>query len=314
MTTEIKISVIIPTYNREKLIGRAIESVLAQTRKADEIIIVDDGSTDHTGKMVQNYSKDIKYIFQENKGGAAARNTGIENAQYEWIAFLDSDDYWLENHLEKMEHAISETNMEANLYFADIQMSELELNKRLWDICDLEINSDFLFIQNGTPWVLKSRQPMMLQSSVISKKAILDIGGLNEQLRRRHDTHLFFKLCLCAPICAVNNLSTIRTIDDNSNRLTMVWDQNSKTYHNATVLLYEDILEFSKSLNALNIKDVKTLKRHLAHGYLGLVKDFIREKDYQNALTHFISVIKNDPLKIAVALKNTIAQKFMDLK
>ncbi len=89
-----KISVVIPTYNRATLVRRAIDSVLAQTRQADEIIVVDDGSHDDTAKVLQSYADKISLIVQDNLGVSAARNRGIKAATSEWIAFLDSDDIW----------------------------------------------------------------------------------------------------------------------------------------------------------------------------------------------------------------------------
>jgi len=96
------VSVIIPTYNRAHLIGRAIQSVLNQTYQDFEIIVVDDGSTDNTKEIVKSLDdKRIRYIrHKENKGGGAARNTGIKAAIGEYIAFLDSDDEWLPEKLE----------------------------------------------------------------------------------------------------------------------------------------------------------------------------------------------------------------------
>jgi len=99
------VSVIIPTYNRAHLVGRAIQSVLNQTYKDFELIIVDDGSTDNTKEAVKEFQKKdkrIRYIrHKENKGGSATRNTGIRVANGEYIAFLDSDDEWLSEKLER---------------------------------------------------------------------------------------------------------------------------------------------------------------------------------------------------------------------
>lgn len=91
------VSIIIPTYNREKTIERAIDSVLSQnTDLTYEIIVVDDGSTDGTQKIIEDkYGDKVRYIRHEtNKGGCAARNTGIRNAKGDYITFLDSDDKW----------------------------------------------------------------------------------------------------------------------------------------------------------------------------------------------------------------------------
>jgi len=95
-----KISVIIPTYNRYELLKRAIQSILNQTYSVDEIIVVDDGSTDNT-KDIQNDFPEIIYIYQKNSGVSAARNIGIQRAKNEWIAFLDSDDEWHQEKLQK---------------------------------------------------------------------------------------------------------------------------------------------------------------------------------------------------------------------
>jgi glycosyltransferase involved in cell wall biosynthesis len=94
------VSVIIPTYNREPFLQKAINSVLAQTYQYFELIVVDDGSEDNTEKLVENCSPDIVYIRQENKGPAAARNRGVQAARYNLLAFLDSDDWFAENKLE----------------------------------------------------------------------------------------------------------------------------------------------------------------------------------------------------------------------
>ena len=83
------ISVVIPAYNISKLVARAIDSVLAQTHQPDEIIVVDDGSTDDTADIIKSYGSKVIYIYQENLGLAGARNTGIKNATCEWVAFLD---------------------------------------------------------------------------------------------------------------------------------------------------------------------------------------------------------------------------------
>ena len=97
----VKVSVIIPTYNRANYIARAVNSVLNQTCKEYEIIVVDDGSTDTTKDVVMQFQNKVKYFRQENQGSAAARNRGIQESRGEYIAFLDSDDYWVPEKLEE---------------------------------------------------------------------------------------------------------------------------------------------------------------------------------------------------------------------
>ena len=97
------VSVVIPTYNCGKYICDAVKSVLSQTYKNIEIIIVDDGSTDNTKEALRSYvyNKQIRYIYQKNKGPAASRNLGVEKAEGDFIAFLDADDLWNEKKLKK---------------------------------------------------------------------------------------------------------------------------------------------------------------------------------------------------------------------
>ncbi|MDJ0589889.1 MAG: glycosyltransferase family A protein [Pleurocapsa sp. MO_226.B13] len=95
----VKVSVIIPAYNGDRYIGEAIESVLAQTYSDYEIIVVDDGSTDNTDRVIQQYAERVRYFSQTNQGVAASRNFGLSQAQGEYIAFLDQDDVFLPHKL-----------------------------------------------------------------------------------------------------------------------------------------------------------------------------------------------------------------------
>jgi glycosyltransferase involved in cell wall biosynthesis len=93
------VSIIIPTHNRAHLVTRAINSALAAVSPGDEIIVVDDGSTDGTEDILSGFGNSIRYIKTENRGAGAARNLGIQLASNDWIAFLDSDDEWRPDHL-----------------------------------------------------------------------------------------------------------------------------------------------------------------------------------------------------------------------
>ena len=107
------ISVVIPTYNRAKLLSRALQSVIGQRLGCNEIIVVDDGSNDSTKECVRQFaaasSVEVRYLYQENSGPAAARNFGIRVAHYDTLAFLDSDDHWHKNKL-KLQYGALEEN------------------------------------------------------------------------------------------------------------------------------------------------------------------------------------------------------------
>jgi len=101
------ISVVIPSYNSAACLAGAIESVLAQTRPADELIVVDDGSEDNTGEVCVRFAGRVRYIRQENAGASTARNTGIAAARGDWLAFLDADDLWDPKKLESQLAALA---------------------------------------------------------------------------------------------------------------------------------------------------------------------------------------------------------------
>jgi glycosyltransferase involved in cell wall biosynthesis len=93
------VSIIIPVYNCERYLGEAIESVLSQTYRMIEVIVVDDGSTDGSGNVAKRFGLPVKYTFQANGGTGAARNRGVELAQGKFLAFLDQDDLWIKDKL-----------------------------------------------------------------------------------------------------------------------------------------------------------------------------------------------------------------------
>ena len=95
MTFPRGLTVVIPTYNRADLLGEAIDSVLTEKWPNLELLVVDDGSTDETPKLLAGYGDQLRVIRQENAGESAARNTGIRAATHQLVALLDSDDYWL---------------------------------------------------------------------------------------------------------------------------------------------------------------------------------------------------------------------------
>ena len=139
------ISVIIPCFNREEFITKTMDSVISQTYKNWECLIVDDGSTDKSGEKIKEYCSkhpNIKYLHQENQERCIARNNGIQNAKGKYIAFLDSDDIWLNNHLEAFVKHLREFKDERCLFFSKVfycQNDKIELKK------DSDLNKEELF-------------------------------------------------------------------------------------------------------------------------------------------------------------------------
>lgn len=126
------ISVIIPVCNREHYLAEAIESAIAQTYHPIEIIVVDDGSTDGTADVARRFSETVRYFYQSNSGCSAARNTGVKKAQGSFLAFLDSDDLWVEEKLFR-QMAVLDSDGDLDMVFGHVShfySPDLEKHKR----------------------------------------------------------------------------------------------------------------------------------------------------------------------------------------
>jgi glycosyltransferase involved in cell wall biosynthesis len=281
----VQITAIVPTYNREGTIRRAVDSVFAQTYPAAEIIVVDDGSQDGTHDRLRPYLERIRYIYQPNGGVAAARNRGATDARSEWIAFLDSDDCWLPGHLETMAAAIRGTRGEAALYFSDMRRGSEETGITLWRQCGFTIETVFELRPNGTEWVFLPTQPMMFQASVIRRDKYWECGGLPEDMRTREDTLMFYKLGLLYPCCAVAGCGTVM-MDDGTMRLTRVMDSTSTEFAVATVRLFTELRSIGRSVDrssrriitdGLSEASFSLGRVSLEHGiYIGAVRALVR--------------------------------------
>ncbi len=114
------VSVVIPVYNGERYLAEALESVLAQTYRHIEILVIDDGSTDRSAAIANQYDPAVRYFFQTNGGSSAARNAGVGLARGDYIAFLDSDDVWKENKL-MVQMTVFQGSQEVDMVFAHVQ-------------------------------------------------------------------------------------------------------------------------------------------------------------------------------------------------
>ncbi len=287
----LQISVVIPTYNRGHLLGRAINSALEQTKQPAEIIVVDDGSQDDTAQVAAAYADRVHYIYQQNGGTAVARHTGVQAAASNWAAFLDSDDYWDAQHLERMAGAIVATDGRARFYFANAGEQTALGNESFWANRGFAIEGVFEFREDAADWVMRPRQPMHLIVSVINRAAYLASGGFLAALRNREDTHLFLKLGLGAPACAVAGVGGYITADDApENRLTLVLAQQAKKGHTYRVIMFNDLLAQDIAPAPRGV-----LRNRLAKAHYRLAGLHWREGDWKTAVTHLIRSLQNDP-------------------
>lgn len=202
-----KISVIIPTYNRAKTIEAAINSVLAQTFAVDEVIVVDDGSTDHTKEIVSKYGSKVKYISQQNSGASAARNYGVSIASNDWLAFLDSDDIWVSNKIDKQVSALEQTGALCCMTAHKDDLGQVFSH----DEQQVE-NSTKLYAEPLHLIIALNRHPLM-QSLLVHKSLVFKVGLLDQTLRVAEDTKFIFKLAYFFPIVYINTPLFVLTRD-----------------------------------------------------------------------------------------------------
>ncbi|AOZ91955.1 glycosyltransferase [Paenibacillus crassostreae] len=181
-------SVIIPTYNREKFIGRAIKSVLKQTCTDYELIVVDDGSTDRTSKIVKSFGEQVRYVYQKNRGPSEGRNKGITLATGKYIAFLDSDDFYLPNKLQKNKEFLEnhpECHFLYSWYYAARQGKRKQLISNIKGVPDLNKFRTKLYKRSFT---------IRTSTAVIHRSCFEKVGLFNSKYRYSQDWDMWLRL------------------------------------------------------------------------------------------------------------------------
>ncbi|MDX1371056.1 MAG: glycosyltransferase family A protein [Nitrososphaeraceae archaeon] len=203
-------SIILPSFNRAKFLPRVISSISQQTIENWELIIVDDGSTDDTELIVHNLAKDeprIRYVYQENLERSAARNHGIKEARGDYICFIDSDDFFREDHLESFQELIAEKSFENAVYVSHYSVLRNESTEEV-DVCTLTKESDIKCFLVGNP---------IIPSRVCVSREILEEFNFDEDITIVEDTILWLRISEKYPFHQ-HNKATIKyhLHDDNS--------------------------------------------------------------------------------------------------
>ena len=185
---EPSVSVIIPTYNCDRYITQAVESVLKQEGYTYEVIVIDDGSTDSTADVLRPYSDRIRYIRQKNQGVAAARNHGIALAKANLIAFLDADDYFLPHKLARQAEILIK-RADLGIVHSGWQRVDAEGNKLL-DVCPWE-NIPELNLETWLRW-----KPVLPSAMMFRREWLQYVGGFDPRFPPAEDTNLVLKLAL----------------------------------------------------------------------------------------------------------------------
>lgn len=289
----VRFSIIIPTYNRAPLIGRAVGCALRQTFPAHEIFVVDDGSTDNTIEVVRGIDARVQVIPLDHGGPSRARNRGVSVASGEWIAFLDSDDLWHPDYLERMAHAIRETEGKAALYFSDVEYQYGRSHVMHWTVCRFAPELPVTVFRDGSTLAMMGTHPMLIPFSVLHKEAYLRHGGLWEELWSAEDTHLFIKMGLQESLCAVGGSGGVVTADerDPENRLTVAFDTARIKRWRGMVKMYKDLLE---NVPSLSDSQRKELNGRLAHSYWRISRLAWLEGRYADSAAAFALSLRTD--------------------
>lgn len=208
---DIRFSVVIPVYNGETTIERAIDSVLAQSYPACEVVVVDDGSTDGTASVLRKYGNKIRYLYKDNAGVSAARNYGVLNAVGEWLAFLDADDWYYQDRLLLHASFISDypeldfltgnfDYVDSNCVITKRSMESNGLGKKLLKHDD---NCHRAFLRQEEFGEFVSSHFGDTHTLSVRKKTFTELGGYPTQYRVCEDVFFLIRLCTVSQLAGV---------------------------------------------------------------------------------------------------------------
>lgn len=197
------VSVVIASYNRAQLLGATLDSILGQKFRDFEVIVVDDGSSDETARVVGSYGSRIQYLYQENQGPSAARNYGVRHAKAEWISIQDSDDLCLPNHLEVLYRYVR-SNPGVGMVFANGEYLGGPVHNR--ETIIPKARSRQLASRPVTLEDLFDKSIVRLQAGLIAKTCYDEISGHDENLRICMDLDLAFRLWARCPVAYLDEV------------------------------------------------------------------------------------------------------------
>ncbi len=279
-----KVSVITPAYNSSQYISKAIESVLNQTFPDLEMIIVDDGSLDRTRAVVEGYVKKhpekIKYIYQSNQGAGAARNHGLRNAKGEYIAYLDADDIWAHEKLQKQVDYLDE-HPEISLTFTNAHVVKNGQITRTYtrEEDKRQLNNDLfynLFFRN-----------FICFSSVVFRRPVIDqVGFFDESLWNTQDFEWLVRVVRRYQVAYIEEcLVTYLVHETNVSKRLDIRHQNGIAILEKNLAQYPDMYE----------KMGKRLKTHIPQRYFEFGYALFERGEFQRARQQFLHTIVYNP-------------------
>jgi len=273
-----KVSVIIPTYNRARVLRKTLKSVLTQTLQDFEIVIVDDGSQDDTRQAVEEIEDSrIRYFYKPNGGAASARNMGLSKARGDFIAFLDSDDRWPENFLEVMV-AHMERNVEFGAAYTPITVA----------YGDGRQTRSYKRPEGKSGWIALDlfRRGFVWPSGSLFRRSVWEEFFFDETMRRSYeDGDAFLRLALHTQFLFVPDVEPIYNLSDDS--------ISTKAGVACTRIL---VLErFYSQLGGDKVVPAATARRRLSHACRKVAEDRRRSRRRAAALILYRRAIRHWP-------------------
>jgi glycosyltransferase involved in cell wall biosynthesis len=242
-------SIIMPVYNRALLLPKAIESVLAQDWSSWELIVIDDGSTDDSAAVIQRFSDTrIRYFYQQNSERSTARNNGIDRARGNFVCFIDSDDYYLPEHLSVLHKAIMANDGLPALYYTSYFFENNGARK---------LAKGFSALRNKGLYNIMNEE-LLQTNSVCIARSLLDDNRFPPQFNLFEDNHLWFRVIAASEMIFIDTPTTVMC--DHEGRSLHV----SKTAFREKVSKYEAVLDdllFRKKFPQLDALVPDTEKR-----------------------------------------------------
>lgn len=271
-----KVSIVIPTYNRPDSTEKTVYSALNQKYANFEVIVVDDGSEDDTWKRVSKINDPNLKIFRHNtnKGGNAARNTGIKKSSGKYIAFLDSDDTWDPMKLDEQIKILQETDVEA--VYCDIKHTfdnkfgslKYEVGKRLFDTSNEKPEGGSELVSQ----VLATHFPLGGSSTlVVNKEFLQEIGMFDENFKRHQDWELLVRILQNGEIRFLNK------------ELVQKHDTGSPGYD----VYFPEKVKFLNKYSNIIIQEELQGKNIIGEHHFGLAKFAVQDQKYKIAYQHF---------------------------
>jgi len=270
-----KVSIVVPAHNAHATISKTLHSLVKQTYQDFEIIIIDDGSTDDSAKIIKRWVKKdaekFKYFWQINQGPAAARNKGLKEAKGEFVAWIDADDLWLPERLELM---LKEFNKEPKPDFVSTDARYLYPDNKISKQTYYQIND--LPLEYSFKELLKTN--FIFGSPLIKKEVIEKIGFLDENLVRSEDYDYWLRILAKNYKLAIikEPLALYRfLIDSRSQSFILVNQADLK------------VLSKANKLKKLSLEEKEVLSWHIKKTYLNLAQEYAKKREFGKAIKYF---------------------------